>query len=341
LQQGGGDSRVPRLRFAYGTLGGFLGGQAVSNFSDGDADTESMSFGGAMGSTGGQRIPQVRYSVTGPSGSAFSVSAEQPIVSVETPAGILSSDSNVGGLPGGPGTATIPATCNGVPCTGANTPINGFIAKAIAPNLTAASYWAQPWGHVDFAALLVPLNYNDGHFIDRTYIGYGGHFSGDVHPGWFGWAKDDFLFSFVAGEGIGVYSSGGWSLAVPMATNFTVATSCASPTRTCQGGNAASNVLFNPVFGYSTNGGYQHWWLPNLRSTIAAGMAHQDMNSQLIGPSQASTMSKEQWNTFVNLVWNPVAFITAGVEYMYGRRIVVANGKGNEQALIAKWRVSF
>src|SRR5215831_19513996 len=46
LQQGGGDSRVPRLRFAYGTLGGFLGGQAVSNFSDGDADTESMSFGG-------------------------------------------------------------------------------------------------------------------------------------------------------------------------------------------------------------------------------------------------------------------------------------------------------
>ena len=341
LQQGGGDSRVPRLRFAYGTLGGFLGGQAVSNFSDGDADTESMSFGGAMGSTGGQRIPQVRYTLVGPGGSAFSVSAEQPIVSVETPAGILASDSNIGGLPGGPGTATIPATCNGVPCTGANTAINGFIAKAIAPNLTAASYWAQPWGHVDFAAVMVPLNYNDGHFIDRTYIGYGGHFSGDVHPGWFGWAKDDFLFSFVAGEGIGVYSSGGWSLAVPMATNFTVATACQNPTPTCQGGMAASNVLFKPVFGYSTNGGYQHWWLPNLRSTIAAGMAHQDINSQVIGPSQSSTMNKEQWNAFVNLVWNPVAFITAGVEYMYGRRIVVANGKGNEQALIAKWRVSF
>src|SRR5215471_19318181 len=306
-----------------------------------DADTESMEFGGAMGSTGGQRIPQVRYTLAGPYGSAWSVSAEQPTSSVLTPAGIFSSDSNVGALPGGPGTGTIPATCNGVPCTGASTPINGFIAKAIAPNLTAASYWAQPWGHVDFAAVLVPLNYNDGHFIDRTYIGYGGHFSGDVHPGWFGWAKDDFLFSFVAGEGIGVYSSGGWSLAVPMATNFTVATACRTPTPTCQGGMAASNVLFKPVFGYSTNGGYQHWWLPNLRSTIAAGMAHQDMNSQVIGPMQASTMSKEQWNAFANLVWNPVAFITAGVEYMYGRRIVVANGKGNEQALIAKWRVSF
>jgi len=104
---------------------------------------------------------------------------------------------------------------------------------------------------------------------------------------------------------------------------------------------AASNVLFNPVFGYSTAGGYQHWWLPNLRSTIAAGMAHQDVNSQLIGPMQASTATKEQWNTFVNLVWNPVAFITTGIEYMYGTRIVIANGKGHESVIAAKWRVAF
>jgi len=74
---------------------------------------------------------------------------------------------------------------------------------------------------------------------------------------------------------------------------------------------------------------------------IAAGIAHQDINSQLIGPNQASSMSKEQWNTFVNLVWSPAAFITTGVQYMYGKRIVVANGKGQEQVLIAKWRVAF
>jgi hypothetical protein len=342
LQQGGGDSLVPRLRFAYGTLGGFLAGQALSNFSDADADTESMEFGGAMGSTGGQRIPQVRYTLAGPWGSAFSVSAEQPTVAVLTPAGILSNDSNIGALPGGPGAPTpVPATCNGVPCTGAGGAIFGNLPLSFAPNLTAASYWAQPWGHMDFAGVLVPLRYNDGAFIDRTYIGYGGHIAGDVKPGWFGWEKDDFLFSFVAGEGIGVYSSGGWSLAVPMATNFTLQTQCATPTPACQGGRAASNVLFHPVFGYSTNGGYQHWWLPNLRSTIAAGMAHQDINSQLIGPNQASTANKEQWNTFVNLVWNPVAFVTTGVEYMYGKRIVVANGKGNESVLIGKFRVAF
>jgi hypothetical protein len=341
VQQNGGDSLVPRLRFAYGTLGGFLGGQAISNFSDADADTESLSFGGAMGSTGGLRIPQARYTLAGPWGSAWSVSAEQPFSAVETPAGILSSDSNVGGLPGGPGTGTIPALCNGVPCTGAGTPINGFIGKAFAPNLTFASYWSQPWGHVDFAALLKPEEFNDGHFIDRKFVGYGGHFSGDVKPGWFGWAKDDFLFSFVAGEGIGNYSSGGWSNAIGYASNFTVATACTTPRPGCIGGFAASNVLFKSVFGYSANGGYQHWWLPNLRSTIAAGVAHQDVPSQVIGPVQDSTFTKEQWNAFVNLVWNPVAFITTGIEYMYGTRIVVANGKGHEQALIAKWRVAF
>jgi hypothetical protein len=341
VQQAGGDSLIPRLRFAYGTLGGFLAGQAISNFSDSDADTESMEFGGAMGSTGGARIPQVRYTLVGPWGSAWSVSAEQPKTAMWTPAGILSSDSNIAALPSGPGTATISPICNGVPCTGAGTPINGNIGRSIAPNLTFASYWAQPWGHVDLAAILAPLDVNDGRFISRQFVGYGGHVSGDVKPGWFGWQKDDFLFSFVAGEAIGNQASGGWSLGVPLATNFTVATSCRTPRPGCTGGNAASNVLFKTVFGYSANGGYQHWWLPNLRSTIAAGIAHQDLSSQLIGPTQASTANKEQWNAFVNLVWNPVAFITTGVQYMYGKRIVVANGKGQEQVLIGKFRVAF
>ena len=93
----------------------------------------------------------------------------------------------------------------------------------------------------------------------------------------------------------------------------------------------ASNIIFTQNFSYSGNGGYQHWWAPNLRSTIAAGFAHQDLNAQLIGPSQASTATKEQWNAFVNLIWNPVAFMTTGIQYMYGKRIVVANGKGNER----------
>ena len=86
---------------------------------------------------------------------------------------------------------------------------------------------------------------------------------------------------------------------------------------------------------------YQHWWLPNLRSTIAAGFWEQDVNSQLIGPVEANSANHVLWNTFANLVWNPVAFITTGVEYMYGKRITVAGAKGNENVLIGKFRVAF
>jgi hypothetical protein len=341
VQHAGGDALLPRLRYGYGTLGNFLAGQALSNFSDGDADNESMEFGNVPGSTGGQRIPQVRYTLVGPWGSAWSMAAEQPFTDMLTPAGIISSDSNVGAPPGGPGTGNIPAICNGVPCTGAGTPISGSIGRTIAPSLTFASYWAQPWGHMDFAGLIRPLDVNDGRFISRKFIGYGGHVSGDVHPGWFGWQKDDFLFSFVAGEAIGSYSSGGWNAAVPLATNFTLPTNCATPIPGCAGGRAASNVLFKTVFSYSASGGYQHWWLPNLRTNIAVGMSHQDVPSQVIGPTQDAAANKEVWATYVNLVWNPVAFITTGVQYMYGKRFTIANGKGQEQVIVGKFRVAF
>jgi hypothetical protein len=346
LQQGGGDSLIPRLRFAYGTLGGFLGGQAISNFSDADADTESLEFGGALGSTGGYRVPQVRYTIAGPWGSAWSASVEQPHTDVLTPAGILGSDTVTSSLPGGPGAPlTTTGPCNGGPCIGTGL-VPGVTSafnpsRQQIPNFTVASYWAQPWGHVDFAALATFQNVNDGTFIDRTFVGYGGHFAGDVKPGWFGWEKDDFLFSFVAGNGIGNYASGGEKTLINLATNFQIPTQCATARLGCTGLAAASNILVNPIFAYSTNGGYQHWWLPNLRSTIAAGVAHQDINSQLIGPNQAIAANKEIWNAFVNLVWSPVAFITTGVQYMYGKRIVVANGKGSENVLIAKWRVAF
>ena len=350
VQQAGGNSILPRLRFAYGTLGGFLAGQAISNFSDADADTESMEFGGAMGSTGGYRVPQVRYTLAGPLGSAFSVSAEQPTVGIIVPSGTISNDQVLAAgaaaaATSGPSAALIPATCNGGPCIGTGivpgTTVQQNPAQTFAPVLTAASYWAQPWGHVDFAGIMTPLRVNDGKFVNRTYIGYGGHFSGDVKPGWFGYEKDDFLFSFIAGEGIGNYASGGLSTDFNLASNFSIFTACASPTPTCQGLAAGSNIIVKPIFGWSTNGGYQHWWLPNLRSTIAAGIAAQDVPFQLIGPSEANSANKILWNAFANLVWNPVAFITTGVEYMYGKRITVANAKGNENVLIAKWRVAF
>ena len=242
--------------------------------------------------------------------------------------------------------------CNGILCTGTNltgvsgtstnttTLANPTVAKA--PNLTIANYWSQPWGHVDFAGLARFYEIADGTHISQQFSGFGGHIAGDVHPYWFGYNKDDFLFSFVAGEAIGNYASGGLATFYPLASNFTVTTACTNPIPgKCTGQFAASNILFKPIFSFSTNGGYQHWWTPNLRTTIAVGYANQQVSSQLIGPSEAESVNKILWNGFVNLVWNPVAFITTGVEYMYGKRIVVANLQGHENVLIYKFRVAF
>jgi len=354
LGQGGGNSLLPRLRYAYGTLGGFLAGQAISNFSDADADTESMEFGGIEGSTGGMRIPQVRYTAAVPYGGAPSVSMENPYTTIVTPGGIESSDFALSGT----GTSTTPAQqvtptlCNGVLCTGTNetgmsgtstsvtTEANPAVAKI--PTFTAASYWSQPWGHVDFAGVVRSYEVADGTHISQQFVGYGGHIAGSVNPGWFNWNKDSFQFSGILGEALGNYTSGGDNAYFPLASNFTSTTACASTIAgKCTGQFAASNILVSPVFGYSVNGGYMHWWTPNLRTQIAAGIGAQDISSQLIGPTEAEAANKRLWNTLVSLVWNPVAFITTGVEYMYGHRTVVANLQGHENVLIYKFRVAF
>ena len=66
-----------------------------------------------------------------------------------------------------------------------------------------------------------------------------------------------------------------------------------------------------------------------------------DVPSNLIGPTQSVAINKRLITAHANLIWSPVAFIDWGVEYMYGQRTVVANLKGNEQALVGKFRVKF
>jgi hypothetical protein len=203
--------------------------------------------------------------------------------------------------------------------------------KSSAPDVTFASYWAQPWGHVDFRGVVRPtLTVNDGHFIDKSFVGGGGGVSGDVKPGWFGWEKDDFVWQFTVGNGLGRYLNDGSGAA--LATNFL------SPPATAA---AAASILVRPVseFGYQL--GYQHFWLTNLRSTVVYGYSYFGYPSQLIGPTQIIVSNKQVQTAHANLIWSPVAFIDAGIEYTWGQRQTVADLKGQQQALIGKVRVKF
>jgi len=111
-----------------------------------------------------------------------------------------------------------------------------------------------------------------------------------------------------------------------------------------------------------------HRWLPTLRSTVAVGIQHHDINTNLrtvtaggtttptsavcsnvaaggITPAQTGgggcSLNKELVTAHVNLIWNPVPFADFGIEYMWGHRQVVSNLKGDVNAIISRFRVAF
>lgn len=339
------DNLIPRLRYAYGTLGGFLAGQANSNFSDPDANPETLDFGGDVGQSGVVRIPQIRYTMAGPWGSAWSASAETPSTDVITPGGLVQSDTNLAQNPVSMttgGANTNGCVANGVIIPGATAPTAGFTntstcslaanpTKSSAPDLAFASYWSQPWGHIDFRGVVRPtLTITDGRFISRTFVGYGGGISGDVKPGWLGWSKDDIQFQFTVGNAIGRYLNQSDNAA--LATNFLTTSASAA---------GAASVLVKPVTAFGASGGYQHWWLPNMRSNITFGYTYYGYPSQLVGPLESTNLNKEMVTAHVNFIWSPVAFIDTGIEFMWGQRRTVADIKAKEEALIGKFRVKF
>jgi Porin subfamily/DcaP outer membrane protein len=324
------DSLIPRIRYTYGTLGGFLAGQANSNFRDADAEPEVLILDGPAGEAGINRVPQVRYTRPGPWGSSWSASAETPETDLMTPAGVVHADTNIVQNPVTSSTGT-GCVANGITIsTTACTLGSNNIAKSPAPDLTFASYWAQPWGHVDFRLVGRVLGVNDGRYVNRQFFGYGAGISGDVKPGWFGWAKDDIQWQFNVGNGIGRYLFD--STNASLATNYVIMP--ASPA-------AAANVLVRPISGVGVVAGYTHFWMPNLRSNVAYGANYYDIPSQLIGPTQSIAANKQLLSAALNLIWSPVAFIDIGAEYFWGQREVVANIYGTEQTLVGKFRVKF
>jgi len=332
------DNLVPRLKYAYGTLGGWLAGQANSNFADPDANAETLDFGGNVGEPGRVRVAQLRYTMplTWAWGGALSFSAENPEVEVFTPHGICGSDAGVSSACVSPGLAT--------PALAAQ---NVNPAKPIAPALTAALYIPQPWGHFDLSAVLRPdLGLSDGTYYSKNFVGGGGHIGFDVKPGWFT-PKDDITFHFTGGTGLGAYLNSSTNAAIE--TNFQNATTAA--TGVCVAGAAATTAncvasKLIPSIGFEA--GYQHWWSSNLHSTFSYGMNREyGLNATYLGAGTAAGANKQLQTAHANLVWNPVSFVAIGIEYMWGQRTVAVapagttNTTGQVQMLIGKFDVAF
>ncbi len=342
-----------RLRYAYGTLGGLLFGQANSNFGDSDASTEIISFGGLVGDPAPARIAQIRYTMPlagwGFPG-ALSVSAEQPETEIWTPGSTVAAPviNAAGAVVAG---TTAVAGTGGVFGAFPTTAVPGNPLKTPAPDLTASWYIPQPWGHVDFGAVVRPtLQVKDGLFVDRNFVGYGFQFSGDVKPRWLGWDRDFITWHVSAGDGAGrSINAGSGNGTIGLVSNYTN-----NLAATALG---ATGIIVKPVRSYGGNVGYRHYWAPNLRSNIGIGFHHEDINTlrgavcsggssaAQVAARNAGTagcgLNKELINAAVNLIWNPIPFVDFGVEYMWGHRVTVSNAQADENVVLGRMRVQF
>jgi hypothetical protein len=166
--------------------------------------------------------------------------------------------------------------------------------------------------------------------VNRSWLGYGGAISGNF----FTWGKDNLTWGAVAGEGIGNYIASMGSGAV--ATNFGGALAGQAfngmDSRSFFTTNRQlydSQVSGSPITTFGARIGYQHWWTPELRSTVDFSMEHADASSFYLQASGRAAINKELDLAHANLIWSPVAFVDLGVEGAWGHRVTVSNLRGD------------
>jgi hypothetical protein len=352
--QGSVNGYIPRFRQGYATMGGLLMGQTQGTFTDNDSDPELLDFGGTTATMFVARTPQVRYTYPLPFGMSVAVAAENPSPNFAGPFGSFFTDTNQIPNIAACSALTTPAittTATGTAVIGGTTVANNITnaclgnaaffnaSQDIAPNFVARWRIEQPWGHVQAGVQAITYALNDGLFLNKTYIGYGGALSGNF----FTWGKDNLTWSAAAGDGLG----DGVSNNIGVATNFGGALGGqavnATDSRSFFTTNRAlydSLVRATTITSWGAKVGYQHWWLPTLRSTIDFSVNHNEVPA-LIGAAGRAAVNKELSLAHANLIWSPVAFVDLGIEGAWGHRVVVSNLKGDAWTLQTSMKFRF
>src|SRR5947207_9217051 len=358
--QGSVNGYIPRLRQAYATLGGLLIGQTQGTFTDNDSDPELVDAGGTTGSLFVSRTPQIRYTYPLPYGMSVAVAAENPATNYAGPFGTFFTDTNQIPNMASCSALTTPAittTPTGTAVIGGTTVANNITnaclgnaaffnpAQDLAPNFVARWRIEQPWGHIQVGAQTILYTLNDGMFLNKQYLGYGGAISGNF----FTWGKDNLTWSIGGGDGLG----DGISNNIGVATNFGGRLGGqavnATDSRSFFSTNRAlydSLVRATTITSWGAKIGYQHCWTPTLRSTIDFSINHSDVPGSVNqaatgGSTGAAASNKELSLSHVNLIWSPVAFVDIGVEGAWGHRVVVSNVKGDAWTLQSSLKFRF
>jgi len=352
------NSALTRFRKGYAVLGGLEAGQDTGIMHDPDADPELVDFGGQATSNGRGRSAQVKYTYAGPYGTVWTGGIENPVPRLNGPFGQVDMDTeqipNIAACSVTGGGSTLTTL---TPATNACLGSNAFFSplKNGWPELIGTARVNQPWGHLQVGGVVRVDQLNDGQYLDKSYVGYGGTISGDAHPfsGTPGpWSKDDLGFGVCLGTQIGNQCANGMGVVTNFGANlFVPGFGIVNPLTNSQWNttNSATRKAYDAVVSAqspTSTGGwiwYQHWWTDNLRSTVDVSAIWNAANTNILltGGVSNTTNNKLLTQTYANLFWSPVAFIDFGSEFGWGHRVTVNNFKGDQFTLEGLMRVRF
>ncbi len=194
------------------------------------------------------------------------------------------------------------------------TPEFSALPNSPAPDGTVTLRHDMNSGHVQFSGLLraVSAYLPDGR--SDSVVGWGVNFTGSQRL----IGKDTFVYQGAYGFGIERYLNDTSGLGIDAGVE----------------GYEKPHLTAIPVVG--TYGGYQHFWLPRLRSSAVYGFI-QVQNSDR---QTDSTFHKSHY-TATNLIWNPIGSLNVGAEFLYGWQIKKDGSSGNAPRILFSAKYNF
>jgi hypothetical protein len=170
-----------------------------------------------------------------------------------------------------------------------------------SPDGTVQLRHEMSFGHVQFAGLFRDISafLPDGR--SDSVFGWGLNLAGLFKIG-----KDSFVYQGAYGNGIARYINDTSGLGIDAAVI------------------SAQEPRLEAVPAIATYGGYQHFWLPKLRSSAVFGFLQSENT-----PAQVSSVFHRSEYGAVNLIWSPIASLSFGSEFLYGWRVNKDNSTGN------------
>ena len=285
-----GPGNLFQLRHAYGQWRKLTVGQTWSTFSDPEAEPQGIDREGLNAIS---LFRQAQFRWTHPFGErlTLALAAENPAPDISAPNG-----SPV------PGVNQVPDLVTRLRWTpGEKTIVEGSLGNWRRDRLRGG-------GHVQLAFLLRQIRGEQGPNVTLSTTGAGFHYSGRISSPWHG-DRDRILFALAGGWGIGRYINDLGSLGQDAVYDPVTNTLQALP------------VLSGYV-------GYEHWWIPTLRSTATWGTVYVDNLDVQTGDAFHRTD-----RATLNLSWSPIPRIDIVGEFLVGRRINKDGQRGEARQL--------